>query len=192
MEKIDCFKKEIEYIKDKNKQDDLKLLINMLPDYFFLIPASSTGKYHPLYASSDHGLVKHVKVVARIGYELINNESTTPTVKDNEKDIILMALLLHDGLKSGLIQEKYTRFDHPILMSNLVIENRDKLSLNLEEVELLASLIASHMGPWTRDYNGNEVLPKPKTKLEKFVHMCDYLASRKFLNVEFDNIDLRD
>ena len=43
------------------------------------------------------------------------------------------------------------------------------------------------MGPWNKDYNGNEVLPVPKTKYENFVHMCDYLASRKYLNIKFDS-----
>ena len=45
------------------------------------------------------------------------------------------------------------------------------------------------MGPWNTNYKGNEVLPKPKTKYENFVHMCDYLASRKYLNIKFDNND---
>ena len=28
-------------------------------------------------------------------------------------------------------------------------------------------------------------LPIPKAPIEKFVHMCDYLASRRFINLEF-------
>ena len=32
----------------------------------------------------------------------------------------------------------------------------------------------------------NEVLPIPHTKYENFVHMCDYLASRKCILFEFD------
>ena len=43
------------------------------------------------------------------------------------------------------------------------------------------------MGPWTKDYQGNEVLQKPTSKYERFVHMCDYLSSKKFLNVNFEN-----
>ena len=43
------------------------------------------------------------------------------------------------------------------------------------------------MGAWNKDFDGNEVLPIPRTKYQSFVHMCDYLASRKFINVEFDN-----
>ena len=46
---------------------------------------------------------------------------------------------------------------------------------------------ASHMGRWnTNEYNPDIILPLPKTVEEKFVHMCDYLASRKFINVNFD------
>ena len=42
------------------------------------------------------------------------------------------------------------------------------------------------MGNWTTDNNGEEVLEKPKTKYQNFVHMCDFLASKKFLNIPFD------
>lgn len=42
------------------------------------------------------------------------------------------------------------------------------------------------MGPWTTDYQGNEILEKPKTKYQNFVHMCDYLASRKAILFNFD------
>ena len=45
------------------------------------------------------------------------------------------------------------------------------------------------MGPWTKDYNGVEVLEKPKTKYQNFVHMCDFLASRKCLLVPFNEND---
>jgi hypothetical protein len=43
------------------------------------------------------------------------------------------------------------------------------------------------MGQWNYDYKSKKaVLPKPKTGKQFFVHMCDYLASRKFLEVNFD------
>ena len=56
----------------------------------------------------------------------------------------------------------------------------------------IGKVIESHMGPWNTDYNGNEVLPKPKTKYENFVHMCDYLSSKKFLNVNFVNGEIEE
>ena len=46
MNKIDCFKKEINCIKDERLKDNLKRIIELLPDYFFHIQASSSGKYN--------------------------------------------------------------------------------------------------------------------------------------------------
>lgn len=191
MEKKDYFNKEYSYIKDSKKREDLKYLVSNLPDYFFEIPASSTGKYHPSFALSLHGLVKHTKVAVRIAHELLDNPALN-NFTDNEKDIIIMALVLHDGLKSGKIKEKHTRFDHPLLVCDFIREHSSNLSLNEEELELLTRVISSHMGIWNKDYNGNEVLPIPKDKYQRFVHMCDYLSSKKFMNVDFDDIDIKD
>ena len=103
-----------------------------------------------------------------------------------------MALVLHDGFKSGVVKEKYTRFDHPLLAADFIRKQKDNISLNEEELDLITRVISSHMGIWNKDYNGNEVLPIPKDKYERFVHMCDYLSSKKFINVEFEGIDIKD
>ena len=50
MEKYKVFTKEISYIKNLKYKENAMKLIELLPDYFFEIPASSTGKYHPSYA----------------------------------------------------------------------------------------------------------------------------------------------
>ena len=43
------------------------------------------------------------------------------------------------------------------------------------------------MRAWNKDsYTGME-LPITKNKWQNFVHMCDYLASRKVILVPFDN-----
>ena len=83
MNKIKYFTKEISYIKDESKKKDIEYLINLLPDYFFLIPASSTGKYHPKFAGTISGLVKHTKVAVRIAYDLFE---TVNNFSDNDKD----------------------------------------------------------------------------------------------------------
>lgn len=188
MEKVNYFDKEYAYIKDDNVREDLKQLVSKLPDYFFEIPASSTGKYHPAFASTTHGLVKHTKVAVRIAYELLSNPGLN-NFTSREKDLIIMALVLHDGTKSGIEKEKYTRFDHPLLACEFI---RGNSKLPSEDIELVTRMISSHMGIWNTDYDGNEVLPKPKDKYQRFVHMCDYIASKKFLNVNFDGIDIAD
>ena len=186
MEKEELFLDELSYIKDEDLSNSLLKLIELLPDYWFVEAASSTGKYHPEYALGEGGLLRHSKAAMRIGYELLNNPSIGDKYTDREKDLMLMSLLVHDGLKLGLPKEKYTRFDHPILMANYVIEKSNDIGLSKEDATFMADVIKTHMGPWTTDYDGNEVLEKPKTKYQNFVHMCDFLASRKCLLVPFD------
>lgn len=186
MSRKDMFQKELDYIKDTKLKESLIKIIDILPDYWLEEAASSTGKYHPSYALGTGGLLRHSKAAMRIGYELLENPSIGDKYTSHEKDLMLMSLLVHDGLKLGLPKEKYTRFDHPILMANYIIENAKKLSLSEEDAKFMANVIKTHMGPWTTDYDGNEILEKPKTKYQNFVHMCDYLASRKCLLVPFD------
>lgn len=189
IEKSEIFNKEISYIKDIKHKQSIKILINLLPDYFFEIPASSTGKYHPEFASGEGGLVRHTKVAVNMAKTLFDNNSIF-TFSDNEKDLIIMALIMHDGLKEGLEKEEYTRFDHPLLVSKFIKDNNNLAKLNEQDLELMTSMIESHMGEWNTSNYSNVVLPLPKTKHQKFVHMCDFLASRKFINVKFEGNDI--
>ena len=188
--KYETFKKELNYIKNNKYKEEAKKLIELLPDYFFEIPASSTGKYHPNFAQGEGGLVRHTKVAVRMCYELGNNNSIGYSFTSDEKDLMIIALIMHDGLKSGLPKEKYTRVDHPILAANLIRENKDNLKLTNGEIEFIAQAIETHMGEWNKDFNGNEVLPLPKNKYQRFVHMCDFLASKKFIEVPFENNEI--
>ena len=183
--KIQVFQREIHYIRSERYRENMKKLVSYLPDYFFEIPASSTGKYHPSYALGEGGLVRHTKAAVRIAYELLNDESIGYQFQKEEKDMILMALILHDGLKNGDPKEKYTRFDHPLLVCQMIESHKEDLTLTENEIKAMTNMISSHMGPWNQDYNGVEVLPVPSNKYQRFVHMCDFLASRKFLEVPF-------
>ena len=187
MDREELFLDELGYINDEELSESLLKLINLLPEYWLEEAASSTGKYHPEYALGKGGLLRHSKAAMRIGYELLNNPCIGDKYTDREKDLMLMSLLVHDGLKLGLPQEKYTRFDHPILMGKFILDNMKEIGLNLEDATFMNDVIKTHMGPWTTDYDGNEVLEKPKTKYQNFVHMCDFLASRKCLLVPFED-----
>ncbi len=180
------FDNEINYIKNDRIKSSLITMLKKLPDYFYKDPASSTGKYHPKYALGESGLVRHTKVAVRIAKELLDNPSLNDFSSD-EKDLIIFSLVIHDGLKCGLIKNKYTLFEHPILISNYVKECKKDLDLTDDEISFISDAVLTHMGPWTKDYKGNEALTPPTSKSQIFVHMCDYLASRKFLEVEFDS-----
>lgn len=65
MEKQETFKKELSLIKNENIRNFVKEFLNTVPDYFFTVAASSTGKYHPNYALGEGGLVRHTKAATR-------------------------------------------------------------------------------------------------------------------------------
>lgn len=191
MDKVNVFKTELGYIRDEKYRKDAEFLITKLPDYFFEIPASSTGKYHPSFAASKSGLVKHTKVAVRIAHELLENETVGGKFSLREKDLIIIALILHDGLKSGLEKNKYTQFDHPLLVSKYIMEQKESLLMDVDDIRFVCSSIESHMGQWNYDsYAQKEVLPKPVNASQRFVHMCDFLSSKKFLDVKFNELEI--
>ncbi len=188
----EIFNRELTYIKNPKYQENAKKLIALLPDYFYKVAASSTGKYHPSFALGDGGLVRHTKVAVKIAYELSHNEVIGYSFTDDEKDLMIIALILHDGLKHGLTKEKYVRFDHPVLMANYIKENKKKTTFTDKEIDFLSDVIASHMGSWNTNPYSDVTLPIPHNKYQRFVHMCDFLASRKFLDVHFENNEIKE
>ena len=188
--KSDVFKTELNFIKDERIRNSTKTILELLPDYFYEIPASSTGKYHPSFSLGEGGLVRHVKVAVRFAKELLDNPLIGNKYTDNEKDVMIMALIVHDGLKSGLTHNRYTQANHPTLIKNFVNDHKNDIELSNNELDLFSHVVESHMGIWNKDYEGNEILPIPKTKYENFVHMCDYLSSKKFLDVHFNGMEI--
>ena len=103
---------------------------------------------------------------------------------------IIMALVLHDGCKLGLPKEEYTKIEHPLIVSKLIMEHHNELQMDIIEVRKLCTMIEAHMGKWNKDYKGNEILPIPRNEIERFLHKCDYLSSRKFLNIKFKKMEI--
>ncbi len=184
------FVKELSYIKDSRILENSRRMINMIPDYFYEVPASSTGKYHPSFAQGDGGLVRHTKAAVRIAYEILSDECLCKGYTDIEKDLVIIGLIMHDSCKYGLTKGKYTLVNHPMIAAKLIKDNKDKLTLTDEELELLCGMIEAHMGPFNRDFNGNVMMPLPRNKYEQFVHMCDLLASKKFLDIKFSDNEI--
>lgn len=78
------------------------------------------------------------------------------------------------------------------VLDDINLDNIKNLPMSKEDAEDVARMIASHMGPWNRDKDGYELLPVPKESDEIFVHLCDYIASRNFLNIYFEDNEIVD
>ena len=163
----ELFKDELNYIKSEDLKKSLVVILKSLPDYWYSVPASSTGKYHPEYALGEGGLLRHSKAAMRIGYELLSDPVIGEKYNEHEKDLLLISLLVHDGLKSGNPKEKYTRFDHPILMANYILENKDNIYIEAENAnEILYNIIEEYkldfekIIKYVRETNSKNVLDK--------------------------------
>lgn len=186
-------KKIVEPILSTITNDDIRefatVLLDGLPTYVWEVGASSTGKYHPAYSLGLGGLMRHQIAVVRFLNFFFELEQYNAKFTAREMDLMRVAGLVHDGRKSGeqgdYARNKYTKFDHPIQMAN-VVRSFDGKYLNHDEINFIANCISSHMGSWNVDKKSKLVLPKPTNIYQEFIHLADYLASRKDLTMAFD------
>lgn len=175
------FSKEIGAIHNKELAKAVAIFLDeYVPSYFYEVAASSTGKYHPWYSLGYGGLVRHTKAAVLIAVDLLSLEQN----KHLPADEIIAALILHDTFKHGLIDDEHTIFDHPLVAAYKLMDYAHEI--DLPEMEEVATLVATHMGQWNVSKYDKSELPKPVTEAQKFVHMCDYLASRKYIIVEVE------
>lgn len=187
-DKIKLFVNEINYIKDDNLNAFARELIANAEDYFFTVPASSSGKYHPQFSLGIGGLVRHTRCVAY--FAMSAGESYN--FDQHTTDLLVIAALVHDIKKQGHISSGHTVREHPLYGADYVIEMQSKFPnfITKEDAEKIAGAVRSHMGKWegTREWvkdTTKELFPMPKDGFEQALQMADYVASRKLI-LEFD------
>lgn len=187
-EKIALFEKEIAYMEIENIKDFFKKAITLVPDYFFEVPASSSGKFHSSLECGFGGLVYHTRSVAKIANYLVNLQQYKSKLNDVEKDCVICAALLHDCLKHG--EENKTGFSvhqHPVLAAEFIkSDNRLNNILGDEIRTMIGDAVASHSGEWTTSKRSKIVLPSPQTLVQELVHLSDYIASRGDIHILFE------
>lgn len=180
------FEKELSYINNEKIREQVKQVLKCVAPEFFQAAASSTGKYHPSYALGEGGLYRHTCAAVGIAKDILSLEWVQDKIDSDGRDYILAALILHDTAKSGKCWDsKYTRHSHPLEAAELIRDNLEGEE-NVEFCEKVCDLISSHMGQWNTCRWDRTVLPKPEELDEFIVHLCDYLASRKYLEYKFE------
>ena len=177
---------EIEYIQDDTIKYFTKWALSTTAPAFWLIPASKSHQYHPAFANTESGLIKHIKYGVRIAVELFKDPVVT-NFTQKEKDIIISALILHDIGKCNLKNSKGVWFSYPyhgkIARKHLeqsMIDSGDPILLKFKETDEwleIGRCIEHHMGKFIT--SNEEVHYNARMR---FVHMCDYLASRKVID----------
>ncbi|MBN3352079.1 hypothetical protein CF086_17425 [Clostridium botulinum] len=163
-------------------------VLNKVPNYFYIEPASTSGRHHPTYSLGKGGLLRHTLSAGLIALALFRNNTICGNFNNREKSLMLSSIILHDTFKQGLEGGKY-EIKHPIVASDF-IKKMNQNALPKEDVNIICDCIATHMGEWVMDFKiKQEVLDKPVTEMQKFVHLCDYLSSRKLLEINFNAVE---
>lgn len=178
-DKVKLFVNELGDIIDPSVREFAKKMIEGADDYFFVVPASSSGKYHPTFDLGEGGLVRHTRCVAY--YAECMAESFMFSQRD--KDLIIVCALAHDIKKQGDGMGRHTVTEHPILAADYFVNlvNETPGVFSAEEVTKMAQAIRTHMGKW----GVKSGLPAPETEFDKCLQAADYIASRKEI-LDFD------
>ena len=174
------FANEIGDIYDKDLKELATELIANADDYFFTVPASSSGKYHPPFDLGCGGLVRHTRCVAFMAMSIAESHCMSTL----DRDSLIVAAIAHDIKKQGNGNGNHTVFEHPIYAKNYVLEIHKKINsaVPVDVVEKIANAVHSHMGKWGHDkefIKGNNPLPMPSNEFEFALQTADYIASRK-------------
>lgn len=84
-------------------------LLDNAPDYFWTVPASSTGKNHRADENGEGGLVHHTARACAVGEHLIRAFDYQWNSKPFIANYVRAALLLHDSFRSGDGENLFTR-----------------------------------------------------------------------------------
>lgn len=172
-------KEYISKIKNEEIRKMTQLAVDKFPPYFYTVSSSSTSKYHPYFAQGLGGLHRHVVMCLEIA---LSSFVVMDNYDDLDKDIVLSALMLHDGVKRGLVETPHSTKSHPIDMGNLLKDLWKDFNNTYKDI--IINCVMAHSGQW----NEKGLLPVPKTKLERFVHYVDFISSRKDLWDKYINL----
>ena len=182
----------IEIAKEIKDEEVKELTIALLKKYdkkLEELPASISGKHHLGEFVKEH-IIRVVWFVKRVVEEF--------NLSQDEKDVLLSSALLHDigncvvvtkernaeefqklyktGWNKSVEGSKY----HPVIGMFLVGKEIIEKKLYTNPLVIKVALaISSHMSHWS-----HPECPLPRNDLEKFLALCDYLASKENIKIE--------
>ena len=186
----DILNNELNLIKDEVIRNWTKVTLELVPEYFWVAQASSSGKWHPECTNKKGGLITHVKRVVYLANRLCEGWG----IFDYERDIVISACILHDIAKVpgtkvmhlyGMNVTSEDFYNHPLNATNYFAKNCElNAEPNETTINIIQKCVAYHMGRWTP-----ESIKKPIVNyslMELVVYTCDYMATTKELITPVD------
>jgi len=178
---IDVFADEYKLIKSNSVKNLVWNCFEVVPEYFWKIPSSSTGHYHPKDEFVEGGLVIHTKRTVRVAVHICDALS----IIGLERDCVIAAALMHDVCKNGISEDKgHTVDGHGYLWMELARSRmtKDKFISN-HVYRTISRLILYHMGKFDMPY-----ILDWSDMLATCVYLADYISSRRDVLVDIEEV----
>jgi len=187
--KIALFKNELELIKSPILQEFVVKCLESAPDYFWTVPSSSTGKYHPAQSNGNGGLVRHTRAAVYFANKLCD----VYLVEAEQKDLVIAATILHDITKYGIPKQKYTTkihgYEAALFIEEVALQNQPMISQ--KSLDTIKYAVKYHFGRWTTLPVGHTTkhFPEDYGYIERIVHLADVVSAQKEVSLGFLEAD---
>ena len=185
MEKKAVFKE----LLDKFETEEMRLycedMIELIPDYIFTMPSSTSGKFHNATQCQPHGQIYHIIMFGAIMNYLLDLKCNQEKFKSSiQRDAMRCVPIFHDAIKCGWDGSQYTVHEHPMLAGQWIRETHVEHDIDDTIKERIARMVERHSGEWTTNKRSAVVLPEPENEMEILVHECDILSSRPDIDMQ--------
>lgn len=185
-QKISLFREVLEKFETEEIKEYCKDMIGLIPDDCLILPSSTSMKYHNAKQCQIFGNTYHIIIVAEICNYLLGLEHNKLAFsKEKQRDCMRVGAILHDAIKLGFNGSQYSLFNHPELAAEWIKTTVVPNDIKDELKNYIAGLVASHSGEWNTSNRSKQVLKKPETPEQKFIHECDYLGSRANIDMSY-------
>jgi putative nucleotidyltransferase with HDIG domain len=153
------------HIIDEDLRGKAAKVLDDVWDVFHKIPASKTGKYHPVECNrAPYGLVNHTLRVVLLCEALCREED----LDEQATDAVVTAAVIHDVGKVNFHIYPDRSCDHG--------EVGALMALNAGLPKDIADMVARHMGHW----EGKRLV----TVQDRILAWADYIASRSYIRFD--------
>lgn len=184
MDKIKILESLLRNFETDEIREYCKDMILKMSDNIFIMPSSTSLKFHNKTQCQPHGQVFHILMFGEIMNYILGLEYVTEKILDARKrDCLRCTPIFHDAIKCGLNGSQYTVHEHPMLAGEWIRNTKVEHDIDEDTKKYIARLCESHSGQWTSTKRSKTILPKPETDEQFLVHLCDYLASRSNIDM---------
>lgn len=187
MDKVLVFETLLNKFETEEMKDYCTDMIKEIPDYIFVIPSSTSFKYHNKTQCQPHGQILHMLMFGEVMNYILDLEYVKENTNEKQRDCLRCTPIFHDAIKCGTNGSQYTVHDHPLLAGEWIRNTSVEHDINTETKEYIARLCESHSGQWISNKRSSVILPKPENDEQFLIHMCDYLSSRSNLDMTYSD-----